>query len=344
MSKFRKINKDFILSDSSINCYGFILETAGYQIDQYLKNPIGYYMHERENGVVVRWEDVRIEGDLVLGKPVIDLTHADGQDIADKIENGFLNGASMGSFVILESKEIPHPSIDGETVLCVTKWYNKETSLVDIPGNSSALVLMDASDNIINLSDLKESQIKINNKNGMKKIQLSITPQLIKLLPGLSDKTDVAESDITEGIQDLFDQNTDLSDKNRILSTKNQQLQTKIDAADVALKDQQVTDYLEKALTVDKLITVKTKDALALQFKGNPEGLKDLLATMSPITSVTATLETKETPGDLPALKYTWDDFKTKDPKGTQLANIKLNYPDHFKKIYKDKFGKEFGG
>jgi len=42
--KTKKIDREFILSDSSVNVYGFRLLTSGYQIDEYKKNPIGYHI------------------------------------------------------------------------------------------------------------------------------------------------------------------------------------------------------------------------------------------------------------------------------------------------------------
>ena len=67
---------------------------------EFAKNPIGFYMHERDNGVLVRWEDLRIEGDKVLGKPCINLSNTRGQQTIDEIGTGFLNAASFGQFVV----------------------------------------------------------------------------------------------------------------------------------------------------------------------------------------------------------------------------------------------------
>jgi hypothetical protein len=62
---FKKIDRDFCLSDSTVNCYGFRLLTSGCQLERF-NPPIGYLMHERQKGVACRWEDLRIEGDMVV--------------------------------------------------------------------------------------------------------------------------------------------------------------------------------------------------------------------------------------------------------------------------------------
>src|SRR5437762_1815164 len=101
-TKTKKIDKEFLITDSTVNCYGFRLMTSGYLIDEFKRNPIGYYMHARTDGVVVRWEDLRIDGDKVYGKPVINLSNKRGQQTVEEIENSFLNGASVGHIVALE--------------------------------------------------------------------------------------------------------------------------------------------------------------------------------------------------------------------------------------------------
>lgn len=146
------LDKNFVHSDSSLNVYGFRLLTSGYQIQEYAKNPIGFYMHNRDLGVLVRWENLRIEGDKVIGQPDINMSNARGAQTCDEILKGFLNAASVGGIVILESSDDPALKLNGQTGPTITKWFNRETSLCDVPGNFGALVLYDHNDNIINLS------------------------------------------------------------------------------------------------------------------------------------------------------------------------------------------------
>lgn len=59
-TSFKKIDREFVLSDSTKNVYGFRLKTDGYQIDEFKKSPIGFYNHLDDDGVLVRWDDLRI--------------------------------------------------------------------------------------------------------------------------------------------------------------------------------------------------------------------------------------------------------------------------------------------
>lgn len=157
-----KIDKEYLLTDSTVNCYGFRLLTSGYQMPEYAKNPIGYYMHgtdefPREMGVLVRWEDLRKAGDSVYGKPVINMNHPRGSKTAEEAKNGFLNAASFGQFVVLESSDDEKLRLPGQTGLTVTKWFNRECSLVDVPGNFNAVCLYDKDGNQISLQSLQAS-------------------------------------------------------------------------------------------------------------------------------------------------------------------------------------------
>src|SRR5690349_15559056 len=115
MAKTKKIEKTFQLSDSSVNCYGFRLLTKGYLIDEYTKNPIGYYMHDREKGVVVKWDNLRVDGDRIVAEPVINMSNERGQQCVDEITDGFLNGASVGNIVALDWSDDPKMMLPGQT-------------------------------------------------------------------------------------------------------------------------------------------------------------------------------------------------------------------------------------
>ena len=114
MDKFKKIDKEFCLTDNSVNVYKYRLLTEGLLLDQYKKNPIGFMMHEREGGVLVKWEDFRTEGDRLYGKPVINLSHPKGEDIAAQVENGFINAASMGKIICLAATDDPKLKLKGK--------------------------------------------------------------------------------------------------------------------------------------------------------------------------------------------------------------------------------------
>lgn len=157
----KKINKEFVLSDSTLNTYSYRLLTSGYDLQAFKRNPVGYYMHQREEGVVLRWEDLTIKGDCIVGKPVINLDHPRGEQTIREVENGFLNAASVGHIVALEVSTNPADYLPGQTGPSISKWFNRECSLVDIPGNYNALTdTFNAKGENINLAGFRLCDLK----------------------------------------------------------------------------------------------------------------------------------------------------------------------------------------
>lgn len=330
--KFRKIDKDYILSDSGVNEYGFRLLTDGYQIDSFQRNPIGYYMHRRDDGVALKWEDVRIEGDTVVGKPVINLSNARGQQTCDEVENGFLNAASVGHIVVLEYSTDADMMLPGQTGPTITKWYNKECSLVDIPGNSNALTkLYDEQENELNLIDLN-IHIPV-----MKHAALMLHPELYQLL-NLSD--DANDQQLMDSVRQLSLQAgmvATLETENNALRSDKDQLQQTLGELQRVQAQQEVTTLLHRALE-DKKITVALQQQLAGDYANNAAGLKNLLATMPAYRSIVDSLKSSS---ETTALQWSWDDFERKDPTGERLKELKANYPDRYQEIFNQKFAAE---
>ena len=122
----------FVVSDESINSYGYIVITEGIDTTAFERNPIMLYMHERKT-VVGRWENIRKDGKKLLADAVFDESTELGRTVKTQVENGFLRSASIGVDII-ETKEI-----DGVNI--VTKSVLYEISIVDIPANKNALKL-----------------------------------------------------------------------------------------------------------------------------------------------------------------------------------------------------------
>ncbi|NOS94546.1 MAG: hypothetical protein HOP30_21760 [Cyclobacteriaceae bacterium] len=260
MSKQKKIDKEFLLTDNSVNSYGFRLLTEGYLIAEYQKNPIGYDMHKREDGVLVRWDDLRVEGDKVYGKPVINLNHPKGQRTVEEIENGFLNAASVGHIKALEWTDDPKLLLPDQTGFTVTKWFNRECSLVDVPGNFNALTkLFDADENPINLSDYN-----IHPKfNLMKEIKFTAQQLLAMNLSAEANDTQVAQA-----FSDLVAK-----------AAKADALKAELDTLKGSVLTAEVKGLVEAGLATKKL-TPALADKLKADYATNPKGLKDLIDAM----------------------------------------------------------------
>ena len=141
-----------ILSDSSVNCYGYRVLTEGLNIEAFKKNPVMLYMHFRDEGspiwgnykAIGHWEDIQINGDELSAIPIFDKVDDLSKEVAAKYEAGTFSAASIGIQIIATSanKELLLP---GQTRETVTEALLMETSIVDIPANRNAVRLYDRS-------------------------------------------------------------------------------------------------------------------------------------------------------------------------------------------------------
>ena len=122
----------FVISDESVNSYGYVVMTDGIDTTAFARNPVMLYMHERKT-VVGRWENIRKEGKKLLADAVFDESTDLGRTVKKQVENGFLRSASIGVDIV-EKKVI-------NGVETVTKSILFEVSIVDIPANQNALKL-----------------------------------------------------------------------------------------------------------------------------------------------------------------------------------------------------------
>lgn len=132
--------KRFLVHDEGVNAYGFRVLTEGIRLDQYVMNPVGFYNHDRERGVICRWTDVRKDGQRLEGTAEFDEEDELGRKVAGKVERGFLRGASIGIRVLAVS-EAPELMLPGQKLPTVTESELVEISVVDIPANRRALAL-----------------------------------------------------------------------------------------------------------------------------------------------------------------------------------------------------------
>lgn len=323
-----RIDKPFILSDSSVNVYGFKLLTSGYQLSEFERNPIGYYNHTKEDGILLKWEDLKIDGDQVIGYPVVNLEHPRAQRTISEVENGFLNSASVGKLCILDYVLEDNPADPEQPIMVATSWYNKECSLVDNPGNRNAMAveLEDADGNELNLADMKEV-LKQNTYMSTVNIPLGKVATLLNL----SD--DATADAVVAGIEAMHNENQTLAaDKAKLEKDLADEQEAKVKG--------QVSDLLDKAVG-DKKITVALRAVLQKDYSGNPTGLKDLLDNM-PVYVPVADRIKKE--GAASKVVDLMDKSYDELDRSGQLADLKANDFEGFKAKYKAKFNKEYKG
>ena len=330
---FKKIEQEFILSDSSLNVYGFRLNTEGYVIGEFLKNPIGYYGHEKEDGVLLRWEDLRIEGDKVIGKPVINLEHPRGERTVQEIEEGFLNAASVGNIVVLDYHS--EPGEEGtEDVLVVDKWYNKECSLVDNPGNREAFrtELADSDGIPVSVGDLRDRTAEI-------KLRLATTAPAVKEDAPVLFQAQPDHVVITSELLEILDLNDDADSESVLrklkeLKDEGNRLRIEAEAVNRGNREREVLEILEGGLK-DGRFTPATRMELELHFRDNPQGLKRLVGTMPAYQSIAERL--RKIPDDIKDLAdLSYDELDKTD----KLQMLLTKAPDLYREKYQRKFGK----
>ena len=144
--------KRIILSDSSLNRYGYRVLTSGMLLEAFKKNPVMLYMHFRDEGspiwgetkAIGHWEDIQLEGDVLSAIPVFDKVDQLSKDIAAKYEAGTYNAASVGIRIIATSanKDLLVPGQTRETVT--------ESELMEASKNGLERIL-NATDNLKHL-------------------------------------------------------------------------------------------------------------------------------------------------------------------------------------------------
>ena len=146
----KKNNKTtFVLSDESVNSYGFVVLTSGIDTARFERNPVMLYMHNRDGNVIGRWENIRKDGQRLLADAVFDEHTELGAKIKQQVESGFLRSVSIGIDSTVIEK---HNGTD-----TVIKCRLMEASIVDIPSNENAVKLFCRSGGYVyKLNDIDE--------------------------------------------------------------------------------------------------------------------------------------------------------------------------------------------
>ncbi|MCR5139464.1 MAG: HK97 family phage prohead protease [Bacteroidaceae bacterium] len=155
----KKIDKRFVLTDNSLNSYGYRVITSGGRLERFKKNPVMLWMHFRDEGnqywgeskPIGHWEDIEVTDESITAVPVFDCVDDLSKLVCAKVEAGTISATSIGLVVISTSKN-EKDLLPGQTRESVTEWELMEASFVDIPANANAVRLYGPSDNVLALS------------------------------------------------------------------------------------------------------------------------------------------------------------------------------------------------
>lgn len=135
MSKTKRVR----ISNERLNSLGTRVLTAGMDVEQYGRNPVLLYMHERGQ-VIGLVKDLKVEGDEVTGELMFDEATELSRRCKKQWEFGSLKMVSVG-IDIVELSDAPEHLVVGQTRPTITKSKLFEVSLVDIGANDDAIVL-----------------------------------------------------------------------------------------------------------------------------------------------------------------------------------------------------------
>lgn len=176
------------ISNSILNQHGTRILTEGVDLEQYKKNPVLLYMHERGQ-VIGYMQNVAKEGDDIVGEMVFDEVTELSQRCKKQYEAGSLRMVSAG-LIVREMSEDPSVLLQGQTRPTITRSRLYEVSVVDIGANDDSLVLrMDGRDmSADNLPMLSSLQTQTDNTPNNKNMELKELNKTLGLQEGATEE------------------------------------------------------------------------------------------------------------------------------------------------------------
>ena len=267
----------FILSDQTKNQYGFVVLTAGINLDRFKQNPVMLYNHENDSEDVLpigRWENIRVEGGKLMADPVFDGEDDFAVKIEKKVAGGFIKGASIWVDFNEEDVKLNVPGYEGVPV--VVKSELMEGSIVPVPNNKNSIKLM-AGGKALDEELATKLSAKQNNENEKMKNILVFAATL-----GLKLAAEASEEHVAEALKAKF---AAVENENATLKAKLDELNGKL----AAEQDAKIDSLIDGAV-VSKKLAAEQKDYYKKLAKADFESTKAIIDSMVPHTSITEML------------------------------------------------------
>lgn len=322
--------KEVIISTSGLNCYGGRVLTSGIDLTQFQKNPLLLWMHrrsfDRDAMPIGRIDNLRTDGDRLIGTPVFDQNDEFAKKIESKWENGFLRMASAG-IEIIETSDAPEHLLQGQTRRTITRCRLEEVSIVDMGGNDEALQLYDRSGKVLKLAAGEDNDAlpllapekkddpsgtapdgKDNNQTN--KSTQSMNKEFLQLL-GLSETA--TEQEAVGAL--------------RLLKEKADKVETLQLASITAVVDGAIA---EKRITADK-----KEHFVNIGKAAGIDSLRTTLSLMQPVRKPTEVIRQTDAPRDDEPKTYA----KLSDVPADQLEKLREERPQDYERLYKAEYG-----
>lgn len=289
--------------------------TAGMDVEQYRRNPVLLYMHERGN-VIGYVDDIRVEDGEVTGVLVFDEATELSRRCKKQFEFGSLKMVSAGLDIVEMSEDAAH-LVTGQTSPTITKSKLFEVSVVDIGANDDAIVLKKDGKRITLGRDGACPLPALSNNN--KKTSDEMEQKTIALQLGLPETA--TEAEINAKLTELKE-----AENERV------QLQKEKDALELA----NITSLVEHAVAEKRLGAEKRQQFIDLGKKVGAEDLKVVLLTMLPQVKLSALVGKHDGPHGTQSAYA-----KLSEVPADKLLELRAQQPDEYKRLYKAEYGVE---
>ena len=296
------------LTNDRLNSYGTRVLTDGLDIDQYQRNPVLLYMHQR-GAVVGQVKDIKKEKGEVTGVLVFDEATELSKQLKKQYEEGSMRMVSVG-IDILELSEDPKLLELGQTSPTVTKSKLYEVSCVDIGANDDAITLSRDGSILTLGKDGKNPLPLLTNKPKETRMEL----KQLALLLGLPETA--TEKQIQEKIQSLLSLAKELD----VLKKEKEELTLSA-----------IISSVEEAVKDRRLSADKKAQFIELGKKIGMAELKNVLQAMNPVVK----------PSQILSHVSEGQYKKLSDVPSEQLEAMRENDPSQYRRLYKAEYGIE---
>ena len=313
MSKTKRVR----ISNESLNSYGTRVLTAGMNVEQYNRNPVLLYMHER--GQVIGYvKDLKVEGDEVTGELMFDEATELSQRCKKQWEFGSLKMVSAG-IDILELSEDPKHLVQGQTSPTISKSKLFEVSLVDIGANDDAIVLKKDGKRIELGKDAARELPLLHSNNNKNQKPKQMDQEKLALQLGLPKDADEAT----------------INAKLAKLQADGAEAETLRQERDT-LRAARIETLVNAAIAEKKIGEDKKQQFLDLGKKIGADELKRTFDAMSPQVKLSNIVNG----GGAPAGGHA-EYKKLSDVPSDELSKMREQNPAQYKKLYKAEYGIE---
>lgn len=309
------MSKRVRLTSNKLNSYGTRVLTNGMNVEQYCRNPVLLYMHNRGN-VIGYVKDLKVEGDEITGELMFDEASELSTRCKKQYEFGSLRMVSVG-IDILELSDKPEHLVVGQTRPTVTKSKLFEVSLVDVGSNDDAIVLT------------KDGSTIELGKDGSCQIPL------LKTTTKKTEKMELKDFALMLGLTENADEASIRAEVDSLKAAKKNEQELLKEKDQLTLSG--ITAVVETAIREKRIGADKKDQFIKLGKTTGIDELKNIFAAMSPQQKLTTVISTASgSPVEVPN-SYK----KLSEVPADKIMELRENNREEYARLYKAEYGIE---